>query len=124
MAWIAHAYTATGTVWALLATAMTFAHNFRAAFIFLVVAVFVDSTDGVLAQQVLLPESAWVPSPDGVDPAAAATVPCAGVTAWHALFGLGALPPGASVALLGTGTAFSRDGIHWKAAGGPAPPEP
>ncbi len=48
--WIAHFYTATGTVWALLATAMTFAHNFRAAFIFLVVATFVDSTDGVLAR--------------------------------------------------------------------------
>ena len=49
-AWIAHLYTATGTVWALLATAMTFAHNFRGAFIFLVVATFVDSTDGVLAR--------------------------------------------------------------------------
>jgi len=48
--WIAHFYTATGTVWALLATAMTFAHNFRAAFIFLVVATFVDSTDGLLAR--------------------------------------------------------------------------
>jgi phosphatidylcholine synthase len=48
--WIAHAYTATGTVWAFLATAMTFAHNFRGAFIFLVIATFVDSTDGVLAR--------------------------------------------------------------------------
>jgi phosphatidylcholine synthase len=48
--WIAHAYTATGTVWAFLATAMTFSHNFRAAFIFLVIATFVDSTDGVLAR--------------------------------------------------------------------------
>ena len=48
--WIAHAYTATGTVWAFFATAMTFAENFRAAFIFLVVATFVDSTDGVLAR--------------------------------------------------------------------------
>lgn len=48
--WLAHLYTATGTVWALLATAMTFAHNFRSAFIFLVVATFVDSTDGVLAR--------------------------------------------------------------------------
>jgi phosphatidylcholine synthase len=48
--WVAHFYTATGTVWALLATAMTFAHNFRAAFIFLIVATFVDSTDGVLAR--------------------------------------------------------------------------
>ena len=48
--WIAHAYTATGTVWAFLATVMTFENNFRAAFIFLVVATFVDSTDGVLAR--------------------------------------------------------------------------
>ncbi len=48
--WVAHVYTATGTVWALLATAMTFAHNFRAAFIYLIVATFVDSTDGVLAR--------------------------------------------------------------------------
>jgi phosphatidylcholine synthase len=48
--WLAHAYTATGTVWAFLATAMTFTGNFRSAFIFLVVATFVDSTDGVLAR--------------------------------------------------------------------------
>jgi phosphatidylcholine synthase len=48
--WIAHAYTATGTVWAFLAAAMTFAHDFRAAFLFLVVATFVDATDGVLAR--------------------------------------------------------------------------
>lgn len=48
--WIAHTYTATGTVWAFLATAMTFSGNFRGAFIFLVVATFVDSTDGVLAR--------------------------------------------------------------------------
>jgi phosphatidylcholine synthase len=43
-------YTATGTVWAFLATAMTIAGNFRGAFIFLVVATFVDATDGVLAR--------------------------------------------------------------------------
>ena len=48
--WLAHAYTATGTVWAFLATAMTFSHNFKGAFIFLVIATFVDSTDGVLAR--------------------------------------------------------------------------
>jgi phosphatidylcholine synthase len=48
--WLAHAYTATGTVWAFLATVMTFAHDFRAAFLFLVVATFVDATDGVLAR--------------------------------------------------------------------------
>jgi phosphatidylcholine synthase len=61
--WIAHIYTATGTVWALLATAMTFAHNFRAAFIFLVVATFVDSTDGVLARVLRVKER--IPDFDG-----------------------------------------------------------
>ena len=33
--WIAHLYTATGGVIALLATAMVFAHNSRAAFLYL-----------------------------------------------------------------------------------------
>ena len=61
--WIAHIYTATGTVWALLATAMTFAHNFRAAFIFLVVATFVDSTDGFLARVLHVKER--IPDFDG-----------------------------------------------------------
>lgn len=54
--WIAHTYTATGTVWAFLATAMTFSGNFRGAFIFLVVATFVDSTDGVLARAMKVKE--------------------------------------------------------------------
>lgn len=61
------------------------------------------SVDGVLAQHVVLPQSAWVPVPAELDWLTAAAVPCAGVTAWHALFGLGALAPGARVALLGTG---------------------
>lgn len=61
--WIAHFYTATGTVWALLATAMTFAHNFRAAFIFLVVATLVDSTDGFLARVLHVKER--IPDFDG-----------------------------------------------------------
>jgi phosphatidylcholine synthase len=48
--WIAHAYTASGAVIALVATSVTFAHNFRAAFIYLIVATFIDATDGVLAR--------------------------------------------------------------------------
>ena len=48
--WIAHLYTATGAVIALLATAMAFNHNFRAAFLYLVAATFVDATDGMLAR--------------------------------------------------------------------------
>jgi phosphatidylcholine synthase len=50
LAWIAHLYTATGIVLALLATALTFAHDFRGAFIYLVLATIVDATDGWLAR--------------------------------------------------------------------------
>ncbi len=54
--WLAHLYTASGAVIALLATGVTFAHNFRAAFIYLVVATFVDATDGVLARALRVKE--------------------------------------------------------------------
>ena len=59
--------------------------------------------DGVLAQEVVLPASAWVRAPAGLDPVEAATLTCAGVTAWHGLFGLAPIPAGGTVALLGTG---------------------
>jgi phosphatidylcholine synthase len=56
IAWVAHLYTASGAVVALLAAAMTFAHDFRGAFLFLVLACFIDSTDGVLARAVRVKE--------------------------------------------------------------------
>ncbi|NQD35932.1 NAD(P)-dependent alcohol dehydrogenase [Permianibacter sp. IMCC34836] len=59
--------------------------------------------DGMLAEQVNVPESALVPIPDGISFEAAATVPCAGVTAWHALFAELPLVAGETVLLLGTG---------------------
>lgn len=59
--------------------------------------------DGVLAEEVVLPETAWVAAPAHLDDVEAATLSCAGVTAWHALFGIEPLPPRATVALLGTG---------------------
>ena len=61
------------------------------------------SMDGVLAEEVVLPASAWVRMPAHLDHVEAATLTCAGVTAWHGLFGLDPLAPGATVALLGTG---------------------
>jgi len=61
--WIAHLYTATGAVIALLATGMTFAHNFRAVFLYMVVATFVDSTDGFLARALKVKER--LPNFDG-----------------------------------------------------------
>lgn len=61
------------------------------------------SIDGVLSEEVVSPESAWVSMPENLRYVEAATLSCAGVTAWHALFGLDPLRPGAVVALLGTG---------------------
>ena len=58
---------------------------------------------GTLAEEIVLPEHALVKSPAHLDDAQAATLTCAGVTAWHALFDTGALPPGGTVLLLGTG---------------------
>ena len=61
------------------------------------------SLDGVLAEEVVLPADAWVRMPSHLDFVEAATLTCAGVTAWHGLFGLEPIPSGGSVALLGTG---------------------
>lgn len=61
------------------------------------------SMDGVLAEEVVLPADAWVPMPANLGYIEAATLTCAGVTAWHALFGLDPLRSDATVALLGTG---------------------
>ncbi|WP_284618576.1 zinc-dependent alcohol dehydrogenase family protein [Aquabacterium humicola] len=58
---------------------------------------------GLLAEEVVLPESAWVVLPDGLDFRQAATLPCAGVTAWNALFGDDPARPGDTVLALGTG---------------------
>jgi NADPH:quinone reductase-like Zn-dependent oxidoreductase len=61
------------------------------------------SVDGVLAEEVVLREDAWVAMPAHMDFVEAATLPCAAVTAWNALFETAPLNPGASVLLLGTG---------------------
>jgi NADPH:quinone reductase-like Zn-dependent oxidoreductase len=58
---------------------------------------------GMLAQCVALPEQAWVVLPDSLGYRQAATLPCAGVTAWNALFGADAVRPGDAVLTLGTG---------------------
>jgi NADPH:quinone reductase-like Zn-dependent oxidoreductase len=58
---------------------------------------------GAFAQEIVLPEHALVKSPAHLDYAQAATLTCAGTTAWHALFEIGAIRPGSTVLLLGTG---------------------
>ena len=58
---------------------------------------------GVLAESVLLHESGLVHIPAHLSFEEAATLPCAGVTAWHALIAEGGLKPGDTVLTLGSG---------------------
>jgi NADPH:quinone reductase-like Zn-dependent oxidoreductase len=60
--------------------------------------------DGMLAEQVVLFEDGLVSVPGGLTNEEAACLPCAGVTAWHALFRAGRpLTAGQTVLVLGTG---------------------
>ena len=59
--------------------------------------------DGVLAEEVLVDEEDLVHIPPHLSWEEAATLPCAGVTAWNALFGARRLQPGETVLVLGTG---------------------
>lgn len=61
------------------------------------------SIDGMLAEEVTLAESAWVKIPRGWSFEQAATLPCAGLTAWHALFEAGPFKSGDTVLVQGTG---------------------
>lgn len=58
---------------------------------------------GMLAAHVVLPADAVVAVPADMSFEQAATLPCAGVTAWNALFGERPLTPGQSVLVMGTG---------------------
>jgi len=61
-------------------------------------------TDGVLAEYVALHEDGLVRIPDSLSFAEAASLPCAGVTAWNALMVAGgSIKPGNSVLTMGTG---------------------
>ncbi len=59
--------------------------------------------DGMLAEEVVLPETGVLPIPSHLSFEEAATLPCAAVTAWNALFETGSLQPGDSVLVQGTG---------------------
>jgi NADPH:quinone reductase-like Zn-dependent oxidoreductase len=60
--------------------------------------------DGMLAEEVILHEDALVKIPPGLSFVDAAALPCAGVTAWNAIFvSSNRIKPGDSVLLLGTG---------------------
>ncbi len=64
---------------------------------------FGSERDGMLAELVNLPVSGLVHKPASLDMQAAATLPCAALTAWSALFTEGRLLPGQHVVIEGTG---------------------
>jgi NADPH:quinone reductase-like Zn-dependent oxidoreductase len=59
--------------------------------------------DGVLAEYAVFAEQDAVAVPAHLSARAAATLPCAAVTAWHALVELGHVAPGETVLVIGTG---------------------
>ena len=59
--------------------------------------------DGTLAQEMAGSQEWFERAPASIDAAAAATLSCAGLTAWNALFCVAPPKPGATVLLLGTG---------------------
>jgi NADPH:quinone reductase-like Zn-dependent oxidoreductase len=59
--------------------------------------------DGALADQVVLHEDGLVHVPEHLSDVEASTLPCAGVTAWHALVTKGHVRAGETILVLGTG---------------------
>jgi NADPH:quinone reductase-like Zn-dependent oxidoreductase len=62
-----------------------------------------ETADGVLSEYVIVPERALVASPAFLSDVEVSTLPCAAVTAWHALFVRAPLEPGDRVLIQGTG---------------------
>jgi len=74
--------------------------------------------DGTLVQYRVFYENGLVPVPETLSLEKAATLPCAGQTAWHALFGAGRpVQPGETVLTLGTGGVSTFALLFAKAAG-------
>jgi NADPH:quinone reductase-like Zn-dependent oxidoreductase len=59
--------------------------------------------DGILADYIVLPEHGVIHFPAHLSYEEAATLPCAGLTAWNALFHVAAIKPGDTVVVQGTG---------------------
>lgn len=62
-----------------------------------------DTVDGYARDYVCLPAHAFTKAPAGYTHVEAATLPCAGVTAWRSLVVCGQVKPGETVLILGSG---------------------
>jgi zinc-binding alcohol dehydrogenase/oxidoreductase len=77
-----------------------------------------DSTDGTYAQLVAVPEENLFPMPEHLSWEEAAALPCAGLTAYRALFTRADLQPGETVLVIGAGSGVSTFAIMFGAAAG------
>ncbi|WP_437801330.1 zinc-dependent alcohol dehydrogenase family protein [Sorangium sp. So ce693] len=62
-----------------------------------------EMVDGYAREYACMPAHAFTKAPTGYTPVEAATLPCAGVTAWRGLVVAGRVRPGDTVLVLGTG---------------------
>ncbi|MEP2990733.1 MAG: NAD(P)-dependent alcohol dehydrogenase [Parasphingorhabdus sp.] len=62
-----------------------------------------DGIDGYAVEHVVAPTTSWTKAPEGYTAAESATLTCAGLTAWRALFVDGDVKPGDTVLVQGTG---------------------
>ena len=75
------------------------------------------TVDGVARTHAVFPADSLCLVPDELGDLEAATLPCAGLTAWNALFGPKPLKPGERVLVQGTG-GVSLAGLQWAKAAG------
>ena len=112
LSWLAHLYTASSAVIALLATIAIFEYRFRAAFFWLGLAIMVDASDGVLARAVCvkqrLPWFNGAKLDDIVDYLTYVFVPA--LLVWRSLLVPASWTiPVASAMLLSSGYGFNRE---------------
>jgi len=62
-----------------------------------------ETIDGYARELACMPSHAFTRAPEGYSHAQAATLPCAGITAWRGLVTLGKVKPGDTVLVMGSG---------------------
>jgi NADPH:quinone reductase-like Zn-dependent oxidoreductase len=73
---------------------------------------------GGFAEQVAVPAASCFPTPPGMSAVAAATLPVAAMTAWHALIAVGKVAPGETVLVNGAGSGVSVAAMQLAKAAG------
>lgn len=77
-----------------------------------------DSTNGTYAELIAIPKENLFPIPDHLSWSEAAALPCAGITAYRALFSKCALKAGETVLVIGAGSGVSTFAIMFASSAG------